>query len=96
MTDPTTAEAMVTRALTSHGEKQRDVGAEFGVSGATISHVRRGQRHAKVRPDLQRWRNCEACAFWQPGCELGFPEALETGDLWRAATECSAFVEASP
>jgi hypothetical protein len=41
-------EAMVVRALTSFGELQRVVGAEFGVSGATISHIRRGERHAKV------------------------------------------------
>ena len=91
------SEAMVVRALTSFGDLQRDVGAEFGVSGATISHIRRGQRHAKVRTDLPRWRNCEDCCHWgQDCCTLGFSEPEVLDDLWRAATECSAFVEATP
>ena len=96
MTDPTTAEAMVFRALTSWGERQLDVGTEFGVSGATISHIRRGCRYAKVRPDLPRWRSCEACGHWEQRCTLGLPDPEEHGDLLRAATECSAFVDATP
>jgi hypothetical protein len=91
-----TTEAMVTRALTSWGIQQREIGAEIGTSGAWVSNVRRGTRHAKVRPDLPRWRSCEACRHWSSGCGLGFPEPLETDDLWRAATECSAFVEDTP
>ena len=92
--DPTPAEAMVVRALTSHGEKQRDVGAELGTSGAWVSNVRRGLRHAKVRPDLPRWRSCETCHHWEGRCTLGFPEPELLDDLLRAGTECSAFAEA--
>lgn len=96
MTDPTTTEAMVVRALTSWGEPQREVGAEIGTSGAWVSNVRRGQRHAKVRPDLPRWRSCEACVHWEEQrCSLGFPEPYDLG-FWRAGTECSAFVEDKP
>jgi hypothetical protein len=94
--DPTTTETMVVRALTSFGLPQRQVGAEFGVSGACIGNIRLGTRHAKVRPDLPRWRSCEACLHWQPGCDLGLPDPEELGDLWQAATECSAFVRAQP
>jgi hypothetical protein len=94
--DAAQVEAMVVRALTSWGIPQREIGAELGVSGAWVSNVRRGTRHAKVRPDLPRWRSCEACTFWFPGCGLGFPDLQEHGDLWRAGTECSAFVEATP
>jgi hypothetical protein len=93
MTDPTTAEAMVVRALTSFGELQRVVGAEFGVSGATISHIRRGERHAKVLPDLPRWRSCEACGHWSGRCTLGFPEPEVLDNLLLAGTYCSAHVE---
>lgn len=84
------------RALTSFGIPQRPIGAEFGVSGASISSIRRGERHPTVRPELPRWRNCEACEFWLPGCGLGFPDPIELNDLWQAATECSAFVRAKP
>jgi hypothetical protein len=96
MTDPATTEAMVVRALTSWGEPQREIGAEIGTSGAWVSNVRRGQRHAKVRPDLPRWRSCEACHHWVVRCTLGFPEPELLDDLLRAGTECSAFVEARP
>jgi hypothetical protein len=96
MTDPTTAEAMVVRALASWGEKQRDVGAEFGVSGATISHIRRGKRYAKVLPELTRWRSCETCHHWEGRCTLGFPEPELLDDLLRVGTECSAYMEARP
>jgi hypothetical protein len=89
-----TIEEQVERALTSWGIQQREIAGEIGTSGAWVSNVRRGVRHAKVRPDLPRWRSCEACTFWSSGCGLGFPEPLEHGDLWRAGTECSAFVEA--
>jgi len=84
---------MVVRALTSWGERQLDVGAEFGVSGATISHIRRGERHARVRPDLPRWRNCERCVHWEERCTLGIPEPEVLGDLWRAATDCGEYLE---
>ena len=87
------AESMVLRALTSWGERQRDVGAEFGVSGATISHIRRGERYAKVLPELQRWRSCETCRHWRGHCSLGFPDPEEHGDLLRAGTECAAHLE---
>lgn len=90
---PEEIEALVVRALTGWGVKQRDVGAELGVSGASISHIRRGERHAEVRPDLSRWRSCEACQFWLPGCGMGFPDPIELRDLWQAATECSTFVK---
>jgi len=90
-------EQMVVRALTSWGIQQREIGAELGVSGAWVSNVRRGARHAKVRPDLPRWRSCEACVHWeeQQRCTLGFPEPYDLG-FWRAGTECSAFVEDKP
>jgi hypothetical protein len=89
-----TIEQQVERALTSWGELQRDVGAELGTSGAWVSNVRRGVRHAQVRLDLPRWRSCEACGHWQERCTLGLPDPDEHGDLWRAGTECSAFVKA--
>jgi hypothetical protein len=37
----TSAEAMVVRALTSHGERLQDVASEFGVSLTMIGHGRR-------------------------------------------------------
>jgi hypothetical protein len=93
----TTVEAMVTRALTSWGIQQREIAAEIGTSGAWVSNVRRGARHAKVRPELPRWRSCEACRHWWPNrCTLGLPDPEEHGDLWRAGTECSAFVGFEP
>ena len=92
-----TLEEQVTRALTSWGIQQREIAAELGTSGAWVSNVRRGARHAKVCPDLPRWRSCEACGHWaQSRCSMGFPDLQEHLDLWRAATECSAFVEAAP
>jgi hypothetical protein len=88
-----TLEEQVTRALTSWGIQQREIAAEIGQSGAWVSNVRRGARHAKVRPDLPRWRSCEACSHWERRCTLGLPDPEEHGDVWRAGTECSAFVE---
>ena len=96
MTKFITIHAQVTRALTSWGIPQREIGAEIGTSGAWVSNVRRGARHAKVRPDLPRWRSCEACRHWDQRCGLGFPDLQEHGDPWRAGTECSAFAEATP
>ena len=89
-------EQMVVRALTSWGIQQRDIGGELGVSGAWVSNVRRGANHAKVRPDLPRWRSCERCHHWERRCTLGFPEPELLDDLLRAGTDCSAFVEARP
>ena len=86
------SEAMVVRALTSFGISREVIGREFGVSGATISHIRAGARHAKVRPDLPRWRSCERCVHWEERCTLGFAEPLELG-FWRAAIDCSAYVK---
>ena len=83
---------MVVRALTSHGIAQKVVGQEFGVSGAMIGHIRNGTYHAKVRPDLTRWRSCEQCGFWVRRCTLDFPEPEELG-LWATASDCSAYVK---
>ena len=87
------SEAMVVRALTSWGISREVIAREFGVSGATIGHIRIGTRHAKVRPDLPRWRSCERCVHWEEmRCTLGFPEPHELG-FWRAAMDCAAFVK---
>jgi hypothetical protein len=92
-----TLEEQVTRALTSWGIQQREIGSEIGTSGAWVSNVRRGIRHSKVCPDLPRWRSCEACRHWWPNrCTLGLPDLEEHGDLWLAGTECSAFVGFEP
>lgn len=93
---PEETEALVVRALTSFGMSQRAVGAELGVSGPCIGHIRQGVNHKHVRPDLPRWRSCEACTHWQPGCDLGFPDPEDLGDLWQAATECAAFSSSRP
>ena len=55
---PEETEAMVVRALTSHGIAREVIGKEFGLSGPAIGHIRAGTNHAKVRPDLPRWRGC--------------------------------------
>jgi hypothetical protein len=95
MTDPTTTEAMVVRALTSWGIGRETIAREFGVSGSSISYIRTGARLARVRPDLPRWRSCEHCIHWEKmRCTLGFPEA-EMGDFWRAARDCSAYMRPS-
>ena len=96
MTDPTTTEAMVVRALSSWGLSGEEIAGEFGVSRALISYIRTGRRCAKVRPDLPRWRSCEACRHWERRCTLGFTEPELLGDLLRAGTDCSAFMEARP
>jgi hypothetical protein len=84
---------MVVRALTSWGIPERHVGEEFGVSGACIGNIRRGQNHKTVRPDLPRWtRSCEQCGHWASDCSLGFPDAEEVGPI-QAACECSAYLE---
>ena len=85
-------EEMVVRALTSWGVPSAEIGAEYGVTGQAIRHIRRGLRHRGVRPDLPRWRTCCECVHWDGGCGLGFPDPLEHGDLWRAGSECSAFM----
>lgn len=90
------SEAMVVRALTSFGISRKVIAREFGVSDALISYIRTGKRYAKTRPDLVRWRSCEACGHWEQRCGLGPPDLEEHGDLLRAGTECSAFVEARP
>ena len=93
--DPTTAEAMVTRALTSHGISREVIAAEFGVSGPLIGAIRNGKRYAKACPDLPRWRSCEHCIHWdQMRCTMGFPEP-ELTDFWRAAGDCSAYMRAA-
>ena len=93
---PAMLEAMVTRALTSWGIPERHIGAEFGVSGGCIGHIRRGLSHKAVRPDLIRWtRSCEACGHWARGCDLGFPDPEEVG-IVQAACECSAFLRCEP
>ena len=84
---------MVVRALTSHGIAQKVIGKEFGVSGAMIGHIRNGTYHAKVKPDLNRWRSCEGCIHWsRMACSLDFPEPKELG-FWAAAWDCSAYVK---
>lgn len=93
---PTSTEAMVVRALSTHGIAGEEIAGEFGVSRALISYIRTGRRHAKVRPDLPRWRSCEACVFWERRCTLGFPEPELLDDLMRAGTDCSAFMGAKP
>lgn len=88
MTDPLTAQAMVVRALTSHGVSREVIAAEFGVSGRLISRIRVGERYRSVRPDLPRWRHCQACVHWAPArCTLGFPD--------QVAGDCSAFTRAA-
>ena len=90
---PEEIEALVVRALTSHGVGREAIGKEFGLSGQLISGIRNGTRHAKVRPDLPRWRSCEQCGHWKRmACSLDFPEPEEIG-YWAAAWECSAFVK---
>jgi hypothetical protein len=94
MTDPSTIERMVVRALTSHGIGREIIARELGISGAMVGHIRAGTRHAKVRPDLTRWRSCEHCIHWSAmRCTLGFPEPQELG-FWRVAIECAAFMRA--
>jgi hypothetical protein len=93
---PEETEALVVRALTSFGMSQRAVGAELGVSGPCIGHIRLGVNHKHVREDLPRWRSCVACTHWWGGCQLGFPDPDELGDLWQAATECAAFSVIQP
>jgi hypothetical protein len=95
MMDATQVEAMVVRALTSWGIGREAIAAEFGVSGAMIGHIRRGTRHAKVRPDLPRWRSCEHCIHWEEmRCTLDFPEPYQLGFL-RAGTDCAAYMRPS-
>ena len=94
--DPQLLDAMVTRALTSWGIPERHVGEEFGVSGACIGKIRRGQNHKTVRPALPRWtRSCETCGHWATGCSLGFPDPEEVGPV-QAGYECSAYLEGAP
>lgn len=86
-------EAMVVRALTSHGLNREVIGQEFEVSGQLISGIRNGSRHPKVRTDLPRWRSCEGCIHWRRmACTLDFPEPEELG-FWAAAWDCSAYVK---
>lgn len=89
MTDSTTAQAMVTRALTSHGVSREVIAAEFGVSGRLISCIRVGELHRTIRPDLPRWRHCYQCVHCeQARCTLGFPD--------QVAIDCPAFARAGP
>jgi hypothetical protein len=95
--EPQALETMVVRALTSWGIPERHVGDEFGVSGACIGNIRRGQNHKTVCPDLPRWtRSCETCGHCPSGrCTLGFPDPEEVGPV-QAACECSAYLEVAP
>jgi hypothetical protein len=91
-TATSTKEALVVRALTSHGVTRGTVAREFGCSGQLVSKIRSGELHRGVRPDLPRWRSCGHCRHWaQGGCTLDFPEPEELG-LTVAATECAVFV----
>jgi hypothetical protein len=92
--------ALVERSLTSHCVPRKVVADEFGCSGQLVSKIRSGLLHRSVRPDLPRWRSCEACRLRSPApseqtCSLGFPEPEELGPV-LAATECAVFVRAQP
>lgn len=91
-------EAAVRDILTSTGT-HAEVADRYRVSASTIGQVRRGELHASIAPELQRWDRkgarglrqvCTNCQYWSDArCDLGFPDPLEEGPSF--ARDCSTY-----